>query len=80
MFLVAAAVMVAYGEKMAFSEHTRQYQGTSHVFRAADKRITDGPLTPAEAEQFRNLGKEALQENGDWLLIHRDRPLEIIVP
>jgi hypothetical protein len=80
MLLVGAAIMVAYGEKMAFSEHTRQYWGTSMLFRKADAQLTDGNLTLAETELFRTLGKEALQENGDWLLLHRDRPLEIIVP
>jgi hypothetical protein len=80
MFLVGAAVLVAYGEKMAFSEHTRQYGATSLLFRQADSALTDGPLTPAEVDIFRNLGREVLQENGDWLLLHRDRPLEVIVP
>jgi hypothetical protein len=23
------------------------------------------------------LGKEALSENGDWILLHRDRPLDV---
>ena len=36
-------------------------------------------LTDA-AEYLRTLGREALQENGDWLLLHRDRPLEVVVP
>jgi hypothetical protein len=80
MLLVGAAVLVAYGEKMAFSEHTRQYGATSLLFRQADSALTDGPLTPAEVDLFRNLGREVLQENGDWLLLHRDRPLEMIVP
>ena len=78
--LVGAALIVAYGEKMAFAEHTRQYGATSLLFHNADKALSDGPLTPADVEVFHNLGKEALQENGDWLLLHRDRPLEVIVP
>jgi hypothetical protein len=78
--LVGAALIVAYGEKMAFAEHTRQYGATSMLFHNADKALSDGPLTSADREVFRNLGKEALQENGDWLLLHRDRPLEVIVP
>jgi hypothetical protein len=80
MLLVAGAVMLAYGEKMAFSEHTRQYGGTSILFRMADAELKDGALTEDEKKAFRILGREALQENGDWLLLHRDRPLEVIVP
>jgi hypothetical protein len=80
LLVVGAAIMLAYGEKMAFSEHTRRYWGTSILFRNADAQLADGALTPADEEIFRTLGKEALQENGDWLLLHRDRPLEVVVP
>jgi hypothetical protein len=80
MLLAGAAIAVAYGEKMAFSEHTRQYAATRILFHHYSRQLAAGPLTPAEIELFRTLGKEALQENGDWLLLHRDRPLEVIVP
>jgi hypothetical protein len=31
-----------------------------------------------EAQNFiAELGREALIENGDWILTHRDRPLEV---
>jgi hypothetical protein len=80
MFLSLAALAVAYGEKMAFSEHARQYAATSQLFDGAKKEIQAGPLTEGDLTRFRHLGEEALRENGDWLLIHRDRPLEVIVP
>jgi len=80
LLLVGAAILLAYDEKMAFSEHTRRYKGTSILFRNADAQLAEGVLTHAEIEVFRALGKEALQENGDWLLLHRDRPLEVVVP
>src|SRR5262249_43298515 len=67
--LIGSALTVAYGEKLAFAEHTRQYQGTSILFRYADEKLSDGPLTLADVELLRDLGKEALQENGDWLLL-----------
>jgi hypothetical protein len=80
MLITVAAIAVAYGEKMAFAEHTRQYGATSILFQSYARQLTSGSLTPAEVELLRTLGKEALQENGDWLLLHRDRPLEVIVP
>jgi hypothetical protein len=80
MLLAGAAIAVAYGEKMAFSEHTRQYAATRVLFDEYDRQLTAGPLLPREVALFRTLGKEALQENGDWLLLHRDRPLEVVVP
>jgi hypothetical protein len=49
----------------------------------AEKRFSSqmstGPLTDEEKQLFLTLGEEALQENGDWLLLHRDRHLEIFV-
>jgi hypothetical protein len=29
---------------------------------------------------LKKLGREALEENGDWVLIHRERPLEMPHP
>jgi hypothetical protein len=80
MLLAGAAIAIAYGEKMAFAEHARQYGATSILFLNIDRRLSSGPPTTAEIDELRRLGKEALQENGDWLLLHRDRPLEVIVP
>jgi hypothetical protein len=79
-FLTGAALVIAYGEKMAFLEHVRQYDVASKRFADSDKKLSSGPVTPEEMEELKNLGKDALQENGDWLLLHRDRPLEVIVP
>ena len=31
----------------------------------------------AADELLRELGKEALIENGDWVLLHRERPIDI---
>lgn len=80
MLLAGAAIAIAYSEKMAFVEHTREYAATRILFEDYAGLLSLGPLTPQEERLFRTLGKEALQENGDWLLLHRDRPLEVIVP
>src|SRR5207244_478538 len=80
MLLGGAAIAVAYGEKMAFAEHARQYAATRVLFQEYSGELAPGPLTPKEKKLFQTLGKEALRENGDWLLLHRDRPLEVIVP
>lgn len=78
--LTGAALVTAFGEKMAFLEHVRQYDVASKRFADCDKKISEGSLTSSETQEFKDLGKDALQENGDWLLLHRDRPLEVIVP
>jgi hypothetical protein len=78
--LTGAALVIAYGEKMAFLEHVRQYDVASKRFADSEKKLSMGPVTEEEVKELKDLGKDALQENGDWLLLHRDRPLEVIVP
>jgi hypothetical protein len=68
---------------MAHSEHAKQYSRMPAVFSRAQD-VIEGKLhcKDAEAAQdcIRKLGKEALKENGDWVLLHRERPLEMPHP
>ncbi len=77
---VAAALMQHYLEKNAYAEHKRQYTRMSIFYHRAKEHLTqlieNGKLH--EAQSFlAELGREALVENGDWILTHRDRPLEV---
>jgi hypothetical protein len=38
--------------------------------------LKDRHYQPAQ-HLIEELGKEALEENGDWVLLHRERPLEV---
>jgi hypothetical protein len=61
---------VAY--KMAWEEHVKQYKRMILLFKNASERseiLGD--------QEILDLGREALAENGDWVLLHRERPLEI---
>src|SRR5262249_31229780 len=79
--LLGAALLAVYREKMALPEHVRQYDGIGAIYKKAHEKLSNAKITPAEeAEKYLELGEQALQENGDWLLLHRDRPLEVIVP
>jgi hypothetical protein len=77
---VVAALFGAYLEKNALAEHTKQYERMSALFNRARQhmhQLLESNLL-SEAERFViELGKEALSENGDWLLTHRDRPIEV---
>jgi hypothetical protein len=77
---VTAALIHNYAEKQALSEHIKQYERMSILFANAGKRIDEsiqaGDSTLAR-EQLRDLGKEALNESADWVLLHRERPLEV---
>ncbi len=77
---VLAALVTAYVEKNALAEHTKQYERMSALFNRARQHMHQllERMLLAEAERFViELGKEALSENGDWLLTHRDRPIEV---
>ena len=77
---VGAALIHGYIEKRAFSEHLKRYGRMSMLFDRACCRLDDLLRVEdhAAARQLvRELGREALAENGDWVLLHRQRPLEV---
>ena len=79
--LAAAALLHNYGNRMAFREHTKQYVRMESVFSRAVEILTTTKDDPERSMQFiRWLGREALGENGDWVLLHRERPLEVPHP
>ena len=77
---VAAALIGHYVEKNAVAEHKRQYTRMSLFYNRANVHVSEligkGQLLDAQAF-LAELGREALAENGDWILTHRDRPLEV---
>jgi hypothetical protein len=78
--LVSAALLHNYTEKRAFSEHAKQYNRMAQLFATAQQRLQEmirkGDYQGAQS-LIVDLGKEALAENGDWVLLHRERPLEV---
>lgn len=79
-FLVLAAVFSGYSEKMVFGEQTKSYHQMAQLFNIAKIKLSAAIEANdiKEAEEIVwELAYEALVENGDWLLLHRSRPLEI---
>ena len=66
---LAVGLLRVWVERQGYAEQARAYHQMAEVFK---KRI-DG-----EEKTLEELGVEALEENGDWLLLHRDRPLRVI--
>jgi hypothetical protein len=83
LLLAGAALLHHARERMAHSEHLKQYQRMLIIFDNAIKSIRgllgSGKVAAAKS-CLRALGKETLIENGDWVLLHRERPLEIPHP
>ena len=81
--LVSAALLHHYSRQKAYPEHVKQFKRMETVFRKGsgviDKGL-DAENLDAVRECFRKLGREALSENGDWVLLHREHPLEFPPP
>ena len=79
-FLVTTAALHGYSEKMVFSEHARNYSQMAQLFNIAQFKMSEAIATNNQKEAREiiwELAHEALVENGDWLLLHRSRPMEI---
>ena len=74
-----AAAITFYLEKRAYETHVRRYGVMSGLYRRAEQSIEDagGALDIAHVQScLFALGREALAENGDWVLLHRERHVE----
>ncbi len=83
--VILAAFCIGYTERLAHAQHGKQYQTMSILFgrasAALDKVLRARPPDQARvAHVLRELGEESLAENADWLLMHRERPLEVPRP
>ncbi len=93
--LLLAGLCVAWAERNFYSEEARIFRSMSNLYTCADRRLNDllprlkaaDPKTP-QAERFLEeiqdifyqIGCEALNENAEWLIQHRARPLEPFMP
>ncbi len=92
--LLGGALSVAWAEKNLHSELAYQYNTMAILFEAANRRLDrelhefaatldDRAAGPKHVERIQSLlfelGQEALDENAEWLLLHRARPLEPVM-
>ena len=78
-----AAFLQWYSEKQALGEQYRQYKRTKMTFLLAHEALEtklDGQFAAPPAHVFKDLGRESLAEHADWLLLRRERPLELAWP
>jgi hypothetical protein len=80
MAMIIAALLFGYAKSRALSEHAKQYGRMSIIFANAKRHLEElmraGRYARAPA-LIEELGKEALVENGDWVHLHRERPLQV---
>jgi hypothetical protein len=71
-----AAVREAYAQKRAEKELIKQYVFMSRIFRNARRKLDEADSDDQRRQILRALGDASLDEHAEWILIHRDRPLE----
>ena len=76
MLPLIAAVREAYAHKKADRELIKQYRFMHRIFRNAKLRLDRADSETARREILRALGEAALDEHAEWILVHRERPLE----
>jgi uncharacterized membrane protein len=79
-FLAAGALLHHASQRRAHAEHRKQYTRMINIFENASRAIEQKADLQAARVCLRKLGQEALLENGDWVLLHRERPLELPHP
>lgn len=78
--LAGAGLFTAYAQTRAHEEHARRYQRMAALYNIAGKRValllSDRKLEAARSVLVQ-LGREALAETCDWLLLHRERQIDV---
>jgi hypothetical protein len=69
-------VIEALVQKTAARELQRQYEYMYDVFQAARDQLMAARSDDERREIFGLLGRSALAEHAEWLLMHRDRPID----
>ena len=79
---IAAALWETYVERLGLRTQVNQYARFAGIFRRAkrfaerlDRHPTRHERQHALTALLRELGREALMENGDWVLLLRERPI-----
>ena len=74
-----ALLLENYADKTAMSGEMKAAQRMSVLFTRASQRLRE-LMQAGDTDQARRLalelGEEALAENGDWVLLHRGKPIE----
>ena len=71
-----AAVREAYAHKKAERELIKQYQFMGRIFSNARRKLDSAKDDIERRAVLRALGDAALDEHAEWIMVHRERPLE----
>jgi hypothetical protein len=71
-----AGVREAYAFKKADRELVKQYRFMAHLFSRARQKLEEAESAATRRKLLRALGEACLEEHAEWLLMHRERPIE----
>jgi hypothetical protein len=71
-----AGVREAYAHTKADKEVIKQYQFMHRIFGSAARQLARAETTQDKLSILKALGNAALDEHAEWILMHRERPLE----
>ena len=73
---LVAAIREAYAFRKADKELVKQYRFMHRIFVNARRRLDVAESDAERRSVLRALGDAALDEHAEWILMHRERPLE----
>ena len=71
-----AGVRQSYSHKLADKELIKQYRFMARVLANAAQQLARAPTPVQQRRVLEALGEAALAEHAEWILMHRERPLE----
>mgnify|MGYP001822302934 FL=1 len=71
-----AGIRDAYSHKKADKELIKQYRFMADIFGNARRLLDGNPDIELQRRVLKAVGDAALEEHAEWLLMHRERPLE----
>ncbi len=80
LFPFFAVMAETYGDKRAFKQHAKRYEYMSQLYDRASLLLKDFIANHQyeDAQQvIFELGKETLIENADWVMLNREKPLDV---
>jgi len=80
LLFASAGLVKVYQEIKAFDQHANQYRRMGLALSVARRRL-NAALEANDLHKAERIligaGRDALEENGNWLLLHRARPVEV---
>ena len=75
-----AGIREAYSFKKADKELIKQFQFMARLFASCSARLARAATIVEKRELLLALGRACLEEHAEWILLHRDRPLDAQAP